>query len=86
MHDGYWFDPTDESRDDDDPFVYVRVNGVAQRIRLSQAPAAYGIPDGLTIDQMSWYNERLRKLEKNYNNTHRSRGANSSNKFAKPKG
>lgn len=86
MHDGYWFDPTDESRDDDDPFVYVRVNGVAQRIRLSQAPAAYGIPDGLTIDQMSWYNERLRKLEKNYNNTHRSKGANSFNKFAKPKG
>ncbi len=86
MHDGYWFDPTDESRDDDDPFIYVRVNGAAQRIRLSKAPAAYGIPDGLTIDQMSWYNERLHKVEKNYNNTHRGKGAGSTNKFAKPKG
>lgn len=86
MHDGYWFDPTDESRDDDDPFIYVRVNGTAQRIRLSKAPAAHGIPDGLTIDQMSWYNERLHKVEKNYNNTHRGKGAGSTNKFAKPKG
>ncbi len=87
MHDGYWFDPTDKSRDDDDPFIYVRVNGGAQRILLSKAPKAHGVPDGLTIDQMTWYNERTGKIEKNKNlGTHRSSSQPAStNKFAKPK-
>jgi hypothetical protein len=64
-HDGYWFDPTDESRDDDDPYIYVRVDGTAKRVLLSKAPALYGIPDHLTIDQMSWYNESLHRVVKN---------------------
>jgi len=85
MHDGYWFDPTDESRDDDDPYIYVRVNGAAKRILLSKAPAAHDVPDGLTIDQMSWYNERQHKVVEN-RNTHQSKGSQSTNKFSKPRG
>jgi hypothetical protein len=81
-HDGYWFDPQDRSADDDDPCIYVRVNGLVERMPLSEAIKRCGVPDDATIDRMSHYSERQKKVLID-RGTHRSK---SSGKFAKPKG
>jgi hypothetical protein len=61
QHDGYWYDPSDRTADEDDPTIYVRFNGQAIPVKLSRAKE-YGVPDDITIDQMSWYSEKFKKV------------------------
>ena len=57
-HEGYWFDPTDSTRDAADPMIYVRYLGVARRVPLSKAKAEHGVPSTATPATMTHYSER----------------------------
>ncbi len=82
---GYWYDPTDREAKGGDPIIYVRVDGVATRVPLSEA-AEYGVPPDASIDTMTHYSERQKKVLID-RGTHRSKDQpRSTNKFAKPKG
>lgn len=54
---GYWYDPNDNEAKGSDPIIYVRIDGVATRVPLSEA-GSYGVPKGASLDTMTWYSER----------------------------
>lgn len=71
-HEGYWWDPDDEAADDPDPMIYVRLQGVATRVRLSVAQKENGVPADATPENMTVYREKLKKIITNRHTQKRS--------------
>ena len=69
---GYWYDPDDNEAKGSDPIIYVRVDGEAVRVHLSEAKG-YGVPETATKETMTWYSEKQGKITK-HPELHTNRG------------
>ena len=83
----HWFDPTDKDAKKKDPFIYIRIDGRAERVQLSDAKYRNLVPPDATPATMTNYSDRKKEILED-KGTHDSLGgaARSTNKFAKPKG